>query len=251
MHLLSGFVAMVVAFSAQAQNPYAEIEATGASFAQTVKYAGAKPGIADFVTAWIGEEPEDELNGTMYEIWQKHLNNKPFDKNQKVTVDAKNGYVCFEIGDSDDGGSKTIVEMCYWNCSDGKHKVIGHSVQQFYGGKAIQSEFGGIYFGIYNNDTHKFVYSNGSNLGVDDVKTGMENISYYGDGNGAYFFENSETGEHKKITEEEYNKAQEHHPVVTYTLPRTGKNIIATINNLESGERKVQFVWDGLKFKQE
>lgn len=245
--------ALMAGLNAAAQNPYSEIEADGAEFAVEVKFSGQKPGITDFVSAWIGDEPEDELTGLLYEMWQSHLKNKPLDKNEKITVDAKNGYVCFEINTPDEGDGygegKTSVEMCYWNCSDGKHKVIAKSVSQYQNGKAFLSEFGGISFAIYNNDTHKIVFTNGSGLGADDIETGVEHLNYGSNGEGEFYVENSKTGERKKITEDEYNIWYENYPVITYALPRSGKNITATINNLPSGNKQVTLVWDGLRFE--
>lgn len=211
--------AMLLAMSAMAQNPYAEIEDDEDVYAEYVKFSGQKPGIADFVTSYIGDEPEFELTGMLYDIWQKHLKNKPLDKNEKLTVDAKNGFVRFEklYPDEGDGESKTFVEICYWNCSDGKHKVVAYSVGQFWDGKAIQTEFGGIWFGLYNNDTHKIIYNNGLALGMDVI-----DVKKYGGDDEA---------------------------VVTYNLPRVGKDITAVINNLPGGNKEIAVKWNGLKFE--
>lgn len=234
-----------------AQNPYPEENEEYAYFKE-VKFAGQKPGITDFVTSYIGDEPEDELTGLLYTMWQKYLKNKPMDTNEKVTVDARNGFVCFEKtypADSDglDGGRNNI-EMCYWNCSDGNHKIFAVSVAQYHNGKAIQTEFGGITFGIYNNSTHKIFYNNGVSLGIDDIKTGMENLSC-GVKDGDFYVENIVTGERKSITEEEYDKWWENYPVITFNLPRTGKDITAVINNLREGKKEVLIKWNGLKFE--
>ena len=205
---------LVCAMGVSAQNPYAEIEADGDEYATVVKFAGQKPGITDFVSAYIGDEPEDELTGALYEMWHKHLKNKPLDKNEKITVDAKNGFVRFEqlYPDEGDGyGDESLfVEMCYWNCSDGKHKIFASSVSQYHDGEAIQTEFGGIIFGVYNNDTHKMIFNNGCGLGVCDSW----------DGN----------------------------PIVTYTLPRVGKDITAVLHTPDD-IKEATYKWNGLKFE--
>ena len=207
---------LTIAISASAQNPYAEIEDLEDEYTPVVKFSGQKPTITDFVTAYIGE-PEDELTGLMDEIWQCHRKNKPLPKNTKLTVDAKNGFVSMEKIYPDEGDGygeeSTTVDMCYWNCSDGKHKLFAISVLQFMDGKAVQTEFGGIFFGLYNNATHKIIYNNGVYLGMDDI-------------------------------EKESDDA-----VITYALPRVGKDITATVHNLPNGEKKVLYKWNGLKFE--
>lgn len=212
---------MAISFTVAAQtNPYPEEKDPDASF-QVVKYAGQKPIINDFVNTWIGDEPEDELSGQLHEMWQNYKKNKPLGANKKITVDSKNGFACFEINyppEDDYAGGKTTVEMVYWNCTDGKHKIFANSVKQFDGNQAIQTEFGGIYFGIYNNDTHKIYYNNGSqSLGFDkEIKTGKEGTDEY--------------------------------PVITYDLPQVGKDIKATIHYQNGTKKEVLIKWTGMKF---
>lgn len=214
--------AMVAALSSTAQNPYADVEATEAAMAVEVKYAGQKPGIVDFVTAYYNQEAREQeigLGEDMTDLWDKHLKNSALDEGEKVTVDAKNGFVSFEktYAGSDDKGSaqfKDVVEMCYWNCSDGKHKVFGVSETRYRDGKVTVT--GEIQLGLYNNDTHKIIFS-------------------------VFEWESEFSGIKTDVA----------NPIVSYALPRSGKNITATIHNSPSGELKVQFVWDGLQFKQE
>lgn len=212
---------MVVSMTVAAQNPYPE-EDDPDDYPQVVKFAGQKPTISDFVNAWIGDEPEDELTGQLYEMWQNFKKNKPLDKNRKVTVDAKNGFATFEItypADNDYKGGKTVVEMVYWNCSDNKHKIFAVSTKQWDNGKAVQTEFGGVYFGIYNNETHKIHYNNGvQSLGFDKaIKTGKEGTDEY--------------------------------PVITYDLPRVGKDIKAIIHYDDGTTKELLIKWTGMKFE--
>ncbi len=214
---------MAVSMTVAAQNPYPE-EDDPDDYPKVVKFAGQKPTINDFVNAWIGDEPEDELTAQLYEMWQNFKKNKPLDKNRKVTIDAKNGFACFEINyppDEYDDGGQTIVEMVYWNCSDGKHKIFANSVKQFWGKdrKAIQTEFGGVFFGIYNNETHQIHYNNGvQSLGFDKaIKTGKEGTDEY--------------------------------PVILYDLPRVGKDIKAIVHYDDGTTKEVLIKWTGMKFE--
>ena len=212
---------MAVSMTVAAQNPYPE-EDDPDDYPRVVKFAGQKPTINDFVNAWIGDEPEDEFTGQLYEMWRDFKKNKPLDKNHKVTVDAKNGFACFEINyppDEYSDGGQTIVEMVYWNCSDTKHKVFAISTKQWDGGKPVQTEFGGIYFGIYNNTTHQIHYNNGvQSLGFDkEIKTDKEGTDEY--------------------------------PVILYDLPRVGKDIKAIVNYDDGTTKDVLIKWTGMKFE--
>ena len=233
---------------ALAQNPYPE-ENDPDVYSITVKYQGQKPIINDFINAWLGE-PEDELSGMLYEMWHNYLNNKPLDKTEKVTLDAKNGFASFEAvyppDEYNTEGGKLIVEMCYWNSSDGNHKIFASSVQQFQGDRAILTEFGGITFGIYNNTTHKMMFVNADVMGI-EVVTGMEFLGVSVE-NGEYILNDYETGERKPITEEQYNNWWNEYPVVTYNLPRVGKDITAVINNRPEGKKEVIVKWNGQRF---
>jgi len=116
----------------------------------------------------------------------------------------------------------------------------------FQGNRAIETEFSGISFGIYNNTTHKMTYVNQEVMGI-DVKTGMQNLGVREE-KGEYFLVNYETEERKPITEEQYNKWWDEYPIVTYSLPRVGKDITAVINNRPEGKKEVIVKWNGLRF---
>ena len=241
---------ILAGFCAFAQtNPYPE-ENDEYAYSVPVKYQGQKPIINDFINAYFGEESEDELNGYLSDLWHRYLKNEPLDKNEKVTLDAKNGFASFERvyppDEYDSEGSKMLVEMCYWNCSDGNHKVFGVSVQMFQGNRAIETEFSGIVFGIYNNATHMMTYAYLEGMGI-VVKTGMEDLGVTED-KGEYFLVNYETNERKPITEEQFNKWWDEYPVVTYSLPRVGKDITAVINNRPEGKKEFIVKWNGLRF---
>lgn len=248
--ILCSAIMILAGFCAFAQtNPYPE-ENDEYAYSVPVKYQGQKPIINDFINAYFGEESEDELNGYLSDLWHRYLKNEPLDKNEKVTLDAKNGFASFERvyppDEYDSEGSKMLVEMCYWNCSDGNHKVFGVSVQMFQGNRAIETEFSGIVFGIYNNATHMMTYAYLEGMGI-VVKTGMEDLGVTED-KGEYFLVNYETNERKPITEEQFNKWWDEYPVVTYSLPRVGKDITAVINNRPEGKKEFIVKWNGLRF---
>ena len=103
----------IAAFCAFAQtNPYPE-ENEEYAYAEEVKYQGQKPIINDFINSYFGEESEDELNGYLSDLWHRYLKNEPLDKNEKVTLDAKNGFASFEKvyppDEDNPEGSKILV----------------------------------------------------------------------------------------------------------------------------------------------
>ena len=230
-------------------NPYPE-ENDEYAYSVPVKYQGQKPIINDFINAYFGEESEDELDGYLSDLWHRYLKNEPLDKNEKVTLDAKNGFASFERvyppDEDDPEGSKMLVEMCYWNSSDGNHKVFAESVQIFHGNRAVETEFSGVSFGIYNNTTHMMTYVYLDDMGA-KVTTGMEDLSV-SEEKGEYFLVNYETNERKPITQEQYNNWWNEYPVVTYSLPRVGKDITAVINNRPEGKKEIVVKWNGLRF---
>lgn len=249
-HLLCFAVFSFAAFCTFAQtNPYPE-ENEEYAYAVTVKYQGQKPIITDFINAFFGEESEDELTGYLSDLWHRYLKNEPLDKTEKVTVDTKNGFACFEKvyppEEYSPEGNRILVEMCYWNSSDGNHKIFAESVQMFQGNRAIETEYSGVTFGIYNNATHKMTYAYREGMGI-DIKTGMEGLGVSVD-KGEYFLNNYLTDEREPITEEQYNNWWNEYPVVTYSLPRVGKDITAVINNRPEGKKEIVVKWNGLRF---
>ena len=250
---------LTIAISASAQNPYAEID--NSKYADVLKFTGQKPTITDFVTYYIGEpDPPEEDDGLecgwicdFRDIWYKYRKNKPLTTSEKwtekVTVDAKNGYACLEAYfalKEDNYKRDAKIEICYWNCSDGKHKVVAVSETCTDNGKASGPAelFGGFQLYLYNNTTHKITRAD---LGV-DVKTGYEHIGQ-DQKDGEYFRIDHNTGERKKITKKEYDDWS--WAFVTYALPRVGKDIVATIHDLPNGEKDKTVVvkWNGVKFE--
>lgn len=145
----------------EAQNPY-NVEST--EFDIIVTTNPSSPSIVDFVTALLAE-PEDELSGMLSEAWQLYLTNQPARPGGTMQVDKKNGYVCYTLDydvayPEDMSGDALKVEMCYWNCADGKHKLVAQNVVSTRNGELFIGQYDGISFYLYDKQTHKlsFVY---------------------------------------------------------------------------------------------
>lgn len=131
-----------------------------------VSYQGSRPTISDFVTAYLNyvmenkdfyEKSYDELYVGVYESWNKFKQQKPLADNVSLTADVRNGYMHYERVNAEPGD--TIVwEMCFWNCADGKQKLVcANAVWK------IQGDYGatdGSTFLVYDNakKTMRFIY---------------------------------------------------------------------------------------------
>ena len=159
-----------------------------------VHYQGAKPTITDFGWSFldniVDDDEEDFVDESARAIkfaWMKQRNNESLDEGETLTIDVKNGYVYYE---SNDGEQSLRIEMCYWNESDGKHKVFAYNVKGFTDGIYNPGQFDGLAFYRYDNasETMTPCYDMGFDLG-------------FGTDDGGW---------------------------VSYTLPHTGKDITVT-----------------------
>ncbi len=179
-----------------------------------VKYQGDRPTISDFATALVSVDNADEdedcdglgesLNAFAY-AWQAYQAGKTLPADDKLTVDSKSGYICYE---SKNDGYLLRVEMCYWNESDSRHKLFACNVSCFYDGRYQPGQYDGIEFYRYDNATRQMTYDGDSDfrsIATDD---------------GAW---------------------------VSYALPRTGKDIVATVWHETDKEQKT-LKWNGHGF---
>ena len=166
------------------------------------------PDIVDFVTVYLSKT-EDELRGNIAPEWQKYLKNEKLGKGVTFTVDKKNGYIRYEMDydiayPEDKTGEKSCVEFCYWNCADGLHKLFAENVYLTQKGKPIFTEFSGLYIYAYDNATQKLYMIDQDLLGL----------------------------------------GEETHDMVTFSLPRQGKDIELTFSD---GSKK-KLAWNGKGF---
>ena len=123
-----------------------------------VKYQGAKPNISDFAWSYLSVAALDddgcinEADNAFKQAWIKQRKGQKLDKGETLTIDKKNGYVCYESRYEND---MLRIEMCYWNEADGKHKLVAHNVASFRNGKYEPGQFDGLYFYRYTNATKK------------------------------------------------------------------------------------------------
>lgn len=178
----------------------------------TVSFKGTSPNIKDFVAAFLSQEDEtdESLNG-MRKVWDFYKNGMKQMPGEDLIVDVQNGYVGYESTDTDDDNTyRLVIECCYWNYADKKHKLVALSNDLYMNGKAIAGQYTGITFYKYNNATRKMkvVYGDELNLGF-EAPDGTEATSH--------------------------------------ALPRQGKTIVFSYYT-PSGKRDFRLTWNGSRF---
>lgn len=133
-----------------------------------VKFSGKKPTISDFVNAFIAMDDSNEALGEMAQNWKKHLKGQPLPKGKTFIVDTNNGYIRYESKPYGQGphAMEKYFEFCYWNCADGKHKLVAENLVYFCDGTPCESQFSGITFYMYDNATRKMETVYAGNLGI-------------------------------------------------------------------------------------
>ena len=130
-----------------------------------VNYAGSKPTVTDF--AWaafpsLNFEDEDESGDRPWIILQNAMERDrkglPQEEGEKLTIDFKNGYILLEQVYDEYPDVVFRLEVCYWNESDGKHKLIAFNDMASYSesGPCV-TETSCLYFFRYDNSTKRMV----------------------------------------------------------------------------------------------
>ena len=175
----------------------------------TVRFKGAQPTIKDFVSALFSQEDLGESMNSMRETWNMYLNGMKLIPGEWLTVDKQNGYV--EYQSELDDHSRQVIEFCYWNNADRRHKLFAVSNKLYNDGKPELGQYTGINFYLYDNATRKMkiVFPDELNITLDAP-------------DGTQF--------------------------VTHDLPRQGRTMVYTYH-ISSGKDIVRrLTWDGSKF---
>lgn len=184
-----------------------------------VNFKGSKPTISDLAWAYLsdyvydedGDDCLDEARSSVKHAWALYRKGAPLNEGAKLNVDNKNGYAIYESRSEYESVEDVFqVEMCYWNESDGKHKLFAYNVKCFTNGKYSPGQFDGLLFYRYNNATKKMTYYEMPGF-TTSLRT--EDDAY-----------------------------------ITYSLPRTGKDIIVTLW-YDNGTKKQKILkWNGRRF---
>lgn len=232
MTMVCALLLAMNSMSAYAQQSYPK-DFFGYELECDVNYQGKAPKIGDFVNAFLSLDETSEVLGALYTAWNHYLRNEPQESCYQFSIDEKNGYLQLSFdsqgceGFDEDVRSQYTYEMCYWNCADGKHKLIADNFVDSQDGKYLIGQYSGISFFLYDNKTRKI------------YPVGTEDIGAYVDA--SIDESNFETGEQMTMHDE---------TVVVYRLPQQGKDINVEIYD---GNRKTvcRLVWDGMRFHRE
>ena len=177
-----------------------------------VAFSGQKPGITDFVSAILSPEDIGESLGEMKDNWDLYRAGKPLPQGRSFLVDQKNGYLRYDATDKEDDGTvfSTCIEFCYWNCSDGRHRLVGENTVCSRNGKPFMGQFSGLSYLMYDGKTRRLSPIYEGDLGIDiDYPEGAD--------------------------------------LIVHKLPRTGKTVEYRFST-PSGEILAKYTWAGNKF---
>lgn len=173
----------------------------------TVSYKGQGPNVKDFLSAILSYFGRGEGTADVKQSWDLYRNGMKQMPGDSFIVDVQNGYAGYV---SEDDETRHVIECCYWNHADKKHKLVAYSNNLFVDGRAVETEITGISYYLYDNATRKMkpVYVGGLGLEFD-----MPPGSY----------------------------------ATTHALPRQGKTIVYTFHT-PSGRIEKRLTWNGSKF---
>lgn len=177
-----------------------------------VNYKGSKPTISDFASTYLSaivyddDDCIDEASNAFKQAWTRYRKGITQPKGEKIIVDQKNGYLLYE---SQHEEHLLRIEMCYWNETDGKHKLVAVNTASFINGVYNPGQYDHLSFYRYTNATKKMTMCDAPGFEVAYAE------------NGAW---------------------------ISYALPRTGKNIIATYWNQDGKKKQKTLKWNGRKF---
>ena len=173
-----------------------------------VDFKGVSPNVKDFVSALLsGDDLGESLNG-MKQSWDMYRNGMKLIPGESFIVDVQNGYVGYV---SEDNESRQVIECCFWNYADKKHKLVAFSNDLFLDGRAEAGQYTGITFYIYDNAARTMKLAYAQDLGLEfDAPPG----SY----------------------------------ATSHALPRQGKTIVYTFHT-PAGKIQKRLTWNGSKFE--
>ena len=172
-----------------------------------IHFKGAQPNIKDFVTALLAPNETDESRNGLRQAWDFFKNGMKQMPGDDLIVDTQNGYMGFV---SEDDTSRQVIECCYWNYADKRHKLVAISNDLFMNGKAVAGQYTGITFYQYDNASRQMKLVYAQDLGISfDAPPGTQASSH--------------------------------------ALPRQGKTLVYTYY-APAGKIQKRLTWNGSKF---
>lgn len=116
----------------------------------SVQFKGDRPTISDFATSFLDYSKEKEFYGKVNNEWKKYRQKKPLSNGSSMILDIKNGYMRYETINREENDT-TFMEMCFWNCADGKHKLVCANTVWILNGDYGWDDHVGSWFYLYDN----------------------------------------------------------------------------------------------------
>ena len=172
-----------------------------------MNFKGQSPNVKDFVSAIISQDEMGEGWGSIKENWKLYRNGMKLMPGCEFIVDTQNGYLGFTETDDNE---RQVIECCYWNYTDKKHKLVAISNDIFEDGVPVAGQFSGLTFYKYDNATRKMELVYAQDLGLEfEAPPGTS--------------------------------------IAAHALPRQGKTIVY-IFHTPSGRIEKRMTWNGNKF---
>ena len=119
-----------------------------------VEFQGASPNIFDFAWSYfLNYDPntEDyEATTGIRDALERYLQNENQDDNVTLIVDKKAGFISYEHLHQ---GHAQLIELCFWNEADKKHKLFAYSNWSYFNGHPELGQFDALAFYRYDNAT--------------------------------------------------------------------------------------------------
>lgn len=179
-----------------------------------VNYQGAKPTISDFTWAFLKHGIGDEEVDVDESLMAMRHDMERLNRGQRLEKNRQftvDEKNGFILYENRNGQYLLKVETCYWNEADGKHKLFACNTRFYNNGKYQMGQYDGIMFCRYDNATRKMTI-------IDDPGFRQQ----YGTEDGA---------------------------TISYSLPRTGKDITMTYWYKNGTKRQKTLKWNGRGFK--
>ena len=119
-----------------------------------VRYEGKRPTISDFTTAILNHVKDQKFYDMADRDWKLYQQKKPLSGKSKITLDIPNGYMRYDTFYPEKTDT-VFMEMCFWNCADGKHKLVCCNTVWRMDGDYGWADYTGAHFYLYDNSTKK------------------------------------------------------------------------------------------------
>lgn len=124
-----------------------------------VHFSGKSPDITNFIDALLSNGEEmGEAKSLFKSYWTIYKKKQELPPAVKIKIDKPNGYVSFNHYYAEDR-SNLFIETCYWNCADGRHKVIAQVIATSRDGRPLMGQYDGLTFYTYDSKTRQMKWT--------------------------------------------------------------------------------------------